>query len=64
MYTTRISDKKEDLLSKKGTVKCAVLVGYETYKNLVAMFFYDSKPVYFISNSCKNVQWVRKTRKV
>ena len=26
------------------------------------MSFYDSKPVYFISNACKSVQWIKKAR--
>ena len=28
------------------------------------MSFYDSKPVYFISNACKSVQWIKKARKL
>ena len=34
--------KKQDVLSSKGTVKCAILVRYPNCKDLVAMSFYPS----------------------
>ena len=54
--------KKQDVLSSKITVKCAILVRYPNCKDLFAMSFYDSKPMYFISNACKSVQWIKKDR--
>ena len=56
--------KKENLLSTRGTVKAAQLIGDSTCKGLVAVSFYDSKPVYLISNACDKVQWTRKERKI
>ena len=48
--------KKKELLKKRGTVKASVLVGDSKCKGLVALSFYDSKPVYFISNACENIK--------
>ena len=56
--------QKDALLRAKGTVKAATLVGDSTCNNLVALSFYDSKPVYFISNACEKIQWVKKKRKL
>ena len=56
--------QKDAILRAKGTVKAATLVGDSTCKNLVALSFYDSKPVYFISNACEKIQWVKKKRKL
>ena len=36
--------KKQDVLSSKGTAKCAILVRYPNCKDLIAISFYDSKP--------------------
>jgi len=54
--------KKEELLKNKNIVKAAVLVGDSKIKNLVALSFYDSKPVYFISSMCEKIQWVQQNR--
>ena len=56
--------KKEDIIKSKGTVKCAILTGDPSCKDFVAVSFYDSKPVYFISTACNNVKWVKKQRKL
>ena len=56
--------KKKDVLSSKVTYRCAILVRDPNCKDLVAMFFYDSKPMYFISNACKSVQWINKARNI
>ena len=56
--------KKQDVLSSIGTVKCAILVIDPNCKDLVAMSFYESNTVYFISNACKSVQWIKKARKL
>ena len=56
--------KKEDIIKHKGTVKVARLVGDKECKNLIAASFYDSKPVYFISNACEKIHWLEKRRKL
>ena len=43
--------RKEYLLQSKGTVKAAVLKNDSKCKGLVAFLFYDSKPIYFVTNS-------------
>ena len=52
--------RKDDVLRSKGTVKAAVLTGDPQCKDLVALSFYDSKPVYFVSNACEKLVWVIK----
>ena len=47
--------KKEELLRNRGMVKAYVLKGDSKCDGLVAVSFYDSKTVYFISNACKNI---------
>ena len=64
MHSSRYSNKKQDVLSSKGNIKCAILVRDPNCKDLVAMSFYDSKPMYSISNACKSVQWIKKARKL
>ena len=44
--------KKEELLKNRGVVKASVIRGDSKCDGLVAVTFYDSKPVYFISNAC------------
>ena len=39
------------------TIKVAVLEGDSIIKDLVAMSFYDSKPVYFLSSIIPYVKW-------
>ena len=56
--------RKEDILKNKGTVKVARLVGDMRCKNLIAVSFYDSKPVYLISNACEKIHWLEKRRKL
>ena len=55
--------RKEDLLRTRGTVKACVLTGDSSCPGLVAASFYDSKPVYFVSNACEKVEWKKKERK-
>ena len=54
---------KQDVLKNKGTVKAAILVGDSKCTDLVTLSFYDSKPIYFITNACDKICWVRKNRK-
>lgn len=56
--------KIEEIIRAKNTVKSIRLIGDSKCKNLVAMSFYDSKLVYFISNACKKVKWIKKNRKL
>ena len=56
--------KKEDLLRTRGTVKACLLTGDSSCPGLVAESFYDSKPVYFVSNACEKVEWKKKERKL
>ena len=51
-------------LSVKGTVKVAVLKNDPDMKDLVAISYYDSKPVYFLTTVLKNVTWATLTKKV
>ena len=56
--------RKADILRSKGTVKAAVLENDSKCKGLIALSFYDSKPVYFISKACETIQWIKKSRKL
>ena len=50
--------QNKELASKvKGTVKVAVLHGEDRCRDLLAISYYDSKPVYFISNVMKKVRF-------
>ena len=57
-------NQKDDVLRTKGTVRAAMLVGNAKCKNLVSVSFYDSKSVYFISNACEKIHWLKKNRKL
>ena len=48
--------KKKELLKNRGIVKASILVGDSICKGLVILYFYDSKPVYFISNAYENIK--------
>ena len=41
-----------------GTVKAAVLVGDEEVPDLVAVSYYDQKPVHFLSMICESIKWI------
>ena len=58
-----IKDKTE-LERARGTVKGARLTGDPLCPDLVAVSVYDTKPVHFLSMTCDEVKWIRKTRKV
>ena len=59
----KIVNKKDDLLSTRGTLKVAKLVG-DPDCQLVAASLYDSKPVYLLSASAETVEWKKKDRKL
>ena len=54
-------DKKDDVVSVRGTVKAAVLEGDPACPEMVAVSVYDNKPVHFISMACDSIKWVEKT---
>ena len=56
--------QKNEILKSKGTVKVATLVGDSQCPSLITASFYDSKPVYFVSNACEKIQWLKKKRKL
>ena len=49
---------------QRNTVKVAVLKGDSSIKDLVAISFYDSKPVYFLSSVIPEVKWSTVHKKV
>ena len=51
-------------LTEKGTVKVVVLKGDPTCTDLVAILYYDSKPIYFLSTVLQNVKWNMLTKRV
>ena len=58
MQNQRIADEI------RNTVKVAVLNGDKTVKDLVAISFYDSKPVYFLSTVIPEVKWTKINKKI
>ena len=57
--------RKKDIDAARGTFKAAVLQNDEHCGGkMVAVSFYDSKPVYFLSHACKVIKWIKKVRDV
>ena len=56
--------RKKDLELVRHTVKAAKLEGDTICKDLVSISLYDTKPVYFLTNSCAEIKWISKTKKV
>ena len=48
----------------RGTVKAAVLEGDGEISDLVAVSYYDQKPVHFLSTICETIKWVQCTKHV
>ena len=46
------------------TLKVANLKGDPSIPGIVALYLYDSKPFYFMSNACEVVKWNKMPRKV
>ena len=46
----------------QGTVKAAVLEGDGEISGLVAVSYYDQKPVHFLSTICETIKWVQCTK--
>ena len=49
--------KKEELESVRGTVKAAILKNDSRCNGMVMLSYYDSKPVYLLSNACEKIVW-------
>ena len=48
-----------DIRAVRGTVKAAVLEGDPKIPNLVAVSYYDQKPVHFLSTICESIKWIQ-----
>ena len=48
----------------QGAVKAAVLEGDDKVPGLLAVSYYDQKPVHFLSTVCKKIKWVQCEKKV
>ena len=55
--------KKNKALAR-WTLKVAYLKGDSSVPGMVAFFLYDSKPFYFITNTCDRIKWEKKTKLV
>ncbi|KAL7577120.1 hypothetical protein ACA910_019722 [Epithemia clementina (nom. ined.)] len=53
-----------DIRRVRGTVKAAVLEGDPEVTGLVAVSYYDQKPVHFLSTICEKIHWVECTKRV
>ena len=47
-----------EICAVHGMVKAAVLVGDEEVPDLVAVSYYDQKPVHFLSTICESIKWI------
>ena len=56
--------KKDEVAEAKWTLRVATLKGDPEIQKMVAFSLYDSKPFYFLSNSCSSVRWDKKHRLV
>jgi len=54
--------KKKELEKARHTVKAAVLKGDEVAKDLVSISLYDTKPVYFLTSACGEINWIKKEK--
>ena len=61
MQTEIQNDKVAD--ETRNTVKVAVLENDSSITNLLAISYYDSKPVYFLSTVIPEVKWITVTKK-
>ena len=48
----------------RGTVKAAVLEGDSEMPDLVAVSYYNQKPVHFLSTICESIKWIQCEKKV
>ena len=48
-----------DVHAVQGTIKGVVLEGDSDIPDLVAMSYYDQKPVHFLSTICESIKWIQ-----
>ena len=53
-----------EIRAVRGTVKSTVLVGDPDVPNLVAVSYYDQKPVHFLSTICESIHWIQCQKQV
>ena len=53
-----------EIRAVRGTVKAAVLDGDPDVPNLVAVSYYDQKPVHFLSTICESIHWIQCQKQV
>ena len=63
VHQYEVSDEKK-LDEQRNTIKVAVLEGDPLIKHLVAISYYDTKPVYFLSTVIEDVRWIVKSREI
>ena len=63
VHQYEVSDEK-NLDEQRNTIKVAVLEGDPLIKDLVAISYYDTKPVYFLSSVIDDVKWIVKSREI
>jgi hypothetical protein len=54
----------KEIRQVRGTVKAAVLEGDPSVPDLVAVSYYDQKPVHFLSTICETIKWIQLEKKV
>ena len=50
---------RDDTRASRGTVKASVLTGYSECLNVLADYFFDTKPVRFFPAACDILIWVQ-----
>ena len=58
--TQQKQTKKDDIEKNKGTLKAAIITNDEKCKGMVMLSYYDSKPVYLLSNACERIVWSKR----
>ena len=53
-----------EIRAVRGTVKSTVHVGDPDVPNLVAVSYYDQKPVHFLSTICESIHWIQCQKQV
>ena len=69
-YKTGWLETTRKIVTEKGISEVSELSGDETLNknvvngNFISLFFYDNKPVYFMTNDCDRIKWLAKQHKV
>ena len=64
MCPPRRKKSPAEIRAVHGTVKAAVLVGDEEVPDLVAVSYYNQKPVHFLSTICESIKWLEYHKEV